>query len=328
MRWRLARSGWCAAAAGARRNAAPGSPSVRRQRVARDQRRFSLGGRSATQCTASARSSGFRSTQRDRQASVGPLGEWFPAWPGLSGLSAVGGLEAGSASRLWPWGGPPARWPSATRSATARPWPEQSRTGGSGFWPRPTWIPIHSCCSINSWPWRGRSLETARPLASVANTGPTAMFNAQGQITDSLAPMRPGLLQAALQPTDGFTLYVRWRGRPLWWALLAAVLALFKTSSGSGLPQHCLAVVEHRRLTGCDRELLLRKGESAAMGPTSVAICLGGIDAGELSRHGCAAVAHLHLHLKALAWLWGCYRDPVDGTHLTAVATGFSARPR
>ena len=37
-----------------------------------------------------------------------PLGEWFPAWPGLSGLSAVGGLEAGSASRLWPWGGPPA----------------------------------------------------------------------------------------------------------------------------------------------------------------------------------------------------------------------------
>ena len=81
-----------------------------------------------------------------------------------------------------------------------------------------------------------RSLETARPLASVANTGPTAMLTAQGRITDFLAPMRPGLLQAALQPSDGLTLYVRWREWPLWWALLAAVLALFKTSSGSGLP--------------------------------------------------------------------------------------------
>ena len=37
-----------------------------------------------------------------------PLGEWVPSWPGLSGLSAIGGLEAGEPSRLWRWGGPPA----------------------------------------------------------------------------------------------------------------------------------------------------------------------------------------------------------------------------
>ena len=37
-----------------------------------------------------------------------PLGEWVPALPGLSGLSAIGGLEAGAPSRLWRWGGPPA----------------------------------------------------------------------------------------------------------------------------------------------------------------------------------------------------------------------------
>ena len=91
-----------------------------------------------------------------------------------------------------------------------------------------------------------RSLETARPVASVANTGPTAMITAHGQVTDSLASMRPGLLQAVLHPTDGVTLYVRWREWPLWWALLAAVLALFKTSSGLGLPP---APVSYTHLT-------------------------------------------------------------------------------
>ena len=166
-----------------------------------------------------------------------PLGEWFPAWPGLSGLSAVGGLEAGSASRLWPWGGPPAAvaicYEISNGTALAR------AVADGGQW-------ILAAANLDPYPLllqrqflalAGlRSLETARPLASVANTGPTAMLTAQGRITDFLAPMRPGLLQVALQPSDGFTLFVRWREWPLWWALLAAVLALFKTSSGSGLP--------------------------------------------------------------------------------------------
>ena len=165
-----------------------------------------------------------------------PLGEWMPAWPGLSGLSAVGGLEAGSASRLWRWGGPPAAvaicYEISNGTALAR------AVADGGQW-------ILAAANLDPYPpllqrqflslAALRSLETARPVASVANTGPTAMLTPHGQLSASLASMRPGLLQTTLRPADGHTLYVLWREWPLWWALLAAGLALFKTSSGSGL---------------------------------------------------------------------------------------------
>ena len=166
-----------------------------------------------------------------------PLGEWIPAWPGLSGLSAVGGLEAGSASRLWPWGGPPAAVAICYEISNGTALARAVADGGQWILAAANLDPYPRLLQRQFLALAGlRSLETARPLASVANTGPTAMLTAQGRITDFLAPMRPGLLQAALQPSDGLTLYVRWREWPLWWALLAAVLALFKTSSGSGLP--------------------------------------------------------------------------------------------
>lgn len=166
-----------------------------------------------------------------------PLGEWVPAWPGLSGLSAVGGLEAGPASRLWPWGGPPAAVAICYEISNGTALARAVADGGQWILAAANLDPYPQLLQRQFLALAGlRSLETARPVASVANTGPTAMITAHGQVTDSLASMRPGLLQAVLQPTDGVTLYVRWREWPLWWALLAAVLALFKTSSGLGLP--------------------------------------------------------------------------------------------
>ena len=67
-----------------------------------------------------------------------------------------------------------------------------------------------------------RSLETARPLLSAANSGPTASVSAQGTVLDQLMPMQPGVLITALQPQSEQTLYVRWRDRPLFLILMVS----------------------------------------------------------------------------------------------------------
>jgi apolipoprotein N-acyltransferase len=67
-----------------------------------------------------------------------------------------------------------------------------------------------------------RSLETARPLLSAANSGPTASVSAQGTVLDQLMPMQPGVLMTALLPQVEQTLYVRWRDRPLFLLLMVS----------------------------------------------------------------------------------------------------------
>ena len=90
-----------------------------------------------------------------------------------------------------------------------------------------------------------RSVETARPLVSVANTGPTAAINAQGQLLSRLPVMRPGLLNVQVQPSTVVTPYARLREWPLVGVLLIAAAMLFRLSSGSDhLPEP-----RHRRRT-------------------------------------------------------------------------------
>ena len=165
-----------------------------------------------------------------------PLGEWVPAWPGLSGLSAIGGLEAGAPSRLWRWGGPPAAvaicYEISNGAALAR------AVSGGAEW-------ILAAANLDPYPRllqkqylalaQLRSLETARPLLSTANTGPTAMIRADGQIAERLASFDSGLLVVPLQPLKGLTGYVRWGEAPLLLMIAASSLVLLRSVSRSGL---------------------------------------------------------------------------------------------
>ncbi len=164
-----------------------------------------------------------------------PLGEWVPAWPGLSGLSAIGGLEAGEPSRLWRWGGPPAAvaicYEISNGAALAR------AVSGGAEW-------ILAAANLDPYPRllqkqylalaQLRSLETARPLLSTANTGPTAMIRADGQIAERLASFDSGLLVVPLQPLKGLTGYVRWGEAPLLLMIGASSLVLIRSASRSG----------------------------------------------------------------------------------------------
>ena len=164
-----------------------------------------------------------------------PLGEWVPAWPGLSGLSAIGGLEAGEPSRLWRWGGPPAAvaicYEISNGAALAR------AVSGGAEW-------ILAAANLDPYPRllqkqylalaQLRSLETARPLLSTANTGPTAMIRADGQIAERLASFDSGLLVVPLQPLKGLTGYVRWGEAPLLLMIGASSLVVIRSASRSG----------------------------------------------------------------------------------------------
>ena len=164
-----------------------------------------------------------------------PLGEWVPSWPGLSGLSAIGGLEAGEPSRLWRWGGPPAAvaicYEISNGAAIAR------AVANGAEW-------ILAAANLDPYPGllqqqylalaQLRSLETARPLYSTANTGPTAMIRANGQIAERLEAFDPGLLVVPFQPQKGVTGYVRWGEAPLLLMIGASSLVLIRSASRSG----------------------------------------------------------------------------------------------
>ena len=62
---------------------------------------------------------------------------------------------------------------------------------------------------------RMRAIETGRPVARVTNTGLTAVIGADGSLKATLAPFRPGVLQATIEPRAGLTPFVRWGNGPL-----------------------------------------------------------------------------------------------------------------
>ena len=167
-----------------------------------------------------------------------PLGEWVPSWPGLSGLSAVGGLEAGDPSRFWRWGGPPAAVAICYEISNGV---ALSRAVADGA----QWI--LAAANLDPYPLllqqqylalaQLRSTETARPLLSTANTGPTAMIRPDGRIAARLPPFDSGLLIVPFSPSNASTGYVRWGEAPLFVMIGASALVLFKSASRSGLRQ-------------------------------------------------------------------------------------------
>ncbi len=147
-----------------------------------------------------------------------PLGEWLPSLPGgaFSGLSAVGGLQPGDGSRLLRWSGPSGAvaicYELSDGVALAQ------AVGHGAEW-------LVAIANLDPYPLalqrqfmalaQLRSIETARDLLSVSNTGPSALVLATGQTQLLLDPFTEGVGQTELHLHRSISGYVRWREVPL-----------------------------------------------------------------------------------------------------------------
>ena len=165
-----------------------------------------------------------------------PLGEALPTLPSglLSGLSAVGGLHPGVASRFFdgfvPQGAAAICYEISDGRALA------AATASGARW-------LLTIANLDPYPKllqdqflalaRLRAIETGRDLLSVANTGPTAVVNGHSEVDVLLPPGVSRVARAELQLRTGSTAYVRWREQPLLAALLIALIGWSRSPSGS-----------------------------------------------------------------------------------------------
>ena len=143
-----------------------------------------------------------------------PLGEWLPPLPlGLTpGLSAVGGLQPGAPSRAMAGMQPAAAAAICYEISDGRALAAASAEGAQ-------WL--LAVANLDPYPpllqrqftalGQLRALENDRDLLSVANTGPTALITADGQVHPMLPPFQEGVALAELQPRASRTIYARWR---------------------------------------------------------------------------------------------------------------------
>jgi apolipoprotein N-acyltransferase len=142
---------------------------------------------------------------------VVPLGEWVPLAPLLrwSGLSAVGGIEAGDASRVLRRPAGPIGVAICYEIADGRSLAGASRAGAR-------WL----LASANLDPYpralqsqfqalaRLRALESGRWLVSAANTGPSVLVNPAGRVMDSLPSGRTSTGFFTVPSRSGLTPYL------------------------------------------------------------------------------------------------------------------------
>lgn len=158
-----------------------------------------------------------------------PLGEWVPL-AGLvrwSGLSAVGGVEPGSPSRLLPRPGGALAAAICYELSDGASLAAAVRDGA-------TWL----LASANLDPYprqlqqqftalaQLRALETGRWLVSAANTGPSQLISPQGVVQDQLLSGRPGVLAVRVPQLRGLTPFDRFGSLPL--VLLTAGAAFWR----------------------------------------------------------------------------------------------------
>ena len=131
-----------------------------------------------------------------------PIGEWMPPLPpGVNaGLSAVGGLHPGAASRLFTVFDSPAAGAICYEIADGSTLALATAEGAD-------WL--LSIANLDPYPLQLqqqflalaqlRAIESGRDLLSIANTGPTALISANGHVERLLPPMQAGLATVTLQ---------------------------------------------------------------------------------------------------------------------------------
>ena len=159
-----------------------------------------------------------------------PLGEWVPLarlvrW---GGLSAVGGLDAGPPSRLLPRPGGAIAvaicYELADGTALARASSEGARwlLASANLDPYPQALQAQFTALA-----RLRAIETGRWLVSVANTGPSLVVDAKGQVRATLPLGIPAVQTVTVRQRQSLTAYDRWGIGPLLLAWLLALLVRF-----------------------------------------------------------------------------------------------------
>ena len=160
-----------------------------------------------------------------------PLGEWVPLaqlvrW---SGLSAVGGLEPGPASRLLqrPGGSVAAAIcyelsDGAALAAAVRDG-AQWLLASANLDPYPALLQRQFTALAQL-----RALETGRWLVSAANTGPSLLIDARGVVRGAIPLGKPAAASFAVSLLDQLTPYDRWGDAPLLLCALGAVVLRYR----------------------------------------------------------------------------------------------------
>ncbi|MFN9623463.1 MAG: nitrilase-related carbon-nitrogen hydrolase [Cyanobacteriota bacterium] len=158
---------------------------------------------------------------------VVPLGEWVPLGPLLrwSGLSAVGGIEPGQASRLLERPGGPIGVAICYEIADGRGLARASRAGAR-------WL--LASANLDPYPLvlqsqflalaRLRAMESGRWLVSVANTGPSALVDPAGRVRGALPSGRPATAVFSVPASAEGTPYLQAGERPLIVLIIAGLV--------------------------------------------------------------------------------------------------------
>lgn len=160
-----------------------------------------------------------------------PLGEWIPG-AGLmrwAGLSAVGGVDPGPASRLLRRPAGPVAVAICYEIADGQALASASREGAQ-------WLVASA--NLDPYPLQLqeqfsalaqlRAIEAGRWLVSSANTGPSLVVDAAGVVRQRLPPGRAGTLAASVQPRWELTPYSRWGEAPLVLTAVVSLLVLWR----------------------------------------------------------------------------------------------------
>ena len=147
-----------------------------------------------------------------------PIGERVPRFSRFSikGLSAVGGLEPGDSSRLLSWSGPP--FAAAICYELSDGYAVATAVKDGAEW-------ILAIANLDPYPIslqrqflslaQLRSIENARDLISVSNTGPTSLVLASGEVHPVIPPFIKGTELAKVNLNRDLTVYTLWKEVPL-----------------------------------------------------------------------------------------------------------------
>jgi apolipoprotein N-acyltransferase len=159
-----------------------------------------------------------------------PLGEWVPLarlvrW---SGLSAVGGLEGGAPSRLLPRPAGAIGVAICYELADGTALAQASRDGARWLLASANLDPYPKALQSQFTALAQlRAIETGRWLVSVANTGPSLVVAASGQVRSTLPEGIAAVETMTVRQRQNLTVYDRWGNGPLLLGWLLALLLRF-----------------------------------------------------------------------------------------------------
>lgn len=161
-----------------------------------------------------------------------PLGEWIPgsAWLSWAGLSAVGGVSGGFPSRVLDRPGGPIGVAICYEIANGAALAEAARDGAvwllasANLDPYPTQLQGQFAALAQL-----RAIETGRWLVSAANTGPSLVVDARGEVRQHLDGQGAGTLLAELASRTAITGYSRVGEWPLLALVAAFALVRFRS---------------------------------------------------------------------------------------------------